>query len=374
MDIKTLFDEKKEQLYFIELNKDITLGGKVFKKGLDLPVDKDVLQNTVAKSDDFDFKKILRDMCLLIGLDATFVHRDVYIDIAKHLLKNPYEYCMHLGVVSSQKNRPVDALCFFKAGLAFNETAIDSYYNMGKVYYSLATQQEPVQGAMALSESAFKKAREIENKPEIDYYMAYVAYSGERYSEAFDYAKKALSANLPEEYSADLIEKMPLFEDKTKYQLGYQYVLDGRYQEALEALLTISVAHEDDWRVQFFIGLAFRGEQRYQDAIMRFKKARDLNMAEDRIYNELGITYMLMAEFNSAKEVFMEGLSLKPLNAEMLCNLAIVHLELDEKKLAKKFIEEAYKIAPDDQIINDTSAYIDKLMDESTDEDSKTNS
>ncbi|MCK8059072.1 MULTISPECIES: hypothetical protein [unclassified Fusibacter] len=363
MSVKQLIEEKKEQIYFIELNKDLNLKNAVIPKGLDLPVDQDALTGVVTLGEEgFDFRKILRDVCLVIGLDPQFTHRKTYIELVKGMVENPFSYCMHLGIEASNNREWIEAISFFKAAVVFDEEHIDSYYNIGKAYYALYHANSELKDTLVLARNAFQRALKIEDKPEILYYLAFIAHHQEKFIESEAFAKKALAGNLDEAYAQDLISKMPIIEDKALYEKGFRLIVEERFQEGLEALLSISEHSEDDWRINFFLGLAYRGLQMLPEAIMHLNKARDLNPIEDRIYNELGIVGMLMGEFHDAKLYLMDGLKHKPLNYEILCNLAILHIETQELELAKKFIDEAYDINNEDAIVIQTKQYIDKLL------------
>lgn len=360
-DLNQLIEDKKQQIYFISLNKDIKLAGQTIKHGLDLPVDSDAIKAAANQAQDFNFKRILRDMCLLIGLDPDFAHNVTYRTIIDQLIANPYQYCLHLGVNAAQHKLIADAIGFFRCAITFSDSPLDAYFNLAKLYYGLAIETPPYQGALKLSYSAFMQAARIEHKPEIDYYLCFVNYSMARYSEALEHAKRALAAGLANEYQQDLMDKLAQIEDKDKYEKGYKFVLEERYIEALEQLLSISEQGEDNWRVQFFTGLAYRGDGQPEQAIMHFNKARDLNQIEVQIYNELAVTYAQLGDAERAKQMLMTGLSHQPLHVESLCNLALLHLQSNQIALADKFLNSAIDIAADDLVVVNTKAYFDSV-------------
>lgn len=361
MNLKELYDQKKEQLYFIELNKDLHFGEITIPKGLDLPVDQDVLKDVVTENQEgFDFKRILRDVCLVLGLDPEFVHNPVYESLVKGMVAKPFDYCMHLGVKASENRQWLEAISFFRAALRF-EDHIDAYFNLGKAHYAFYMEQNTLIEALKLSKVNFEKALHIEKKSVILYYLAFVAHHQERHQEALRLAKMAIADDLPEIYAQDLLPKLSVLEDKARYELGYDLILHDRFLEGLEALFSISEDAQDDWRIQFFIGLGYRGLNQLEESMLHLSKARNLNQTDDRILNELGIVAMMLDDFQGSKEFFMEGLRLKPLNYEILCNLAILYIEARKLDLARKFIAEAILIAPEDEIVQRTKAYLEGL-------------
>lgn len=358
MNLQQLIDAKKHQLFFIELNKDITLGDQVVKKGLDLPVDPDALKSMVTEGHDhFDFKQMLRDLCLIIGLDPSFKHNQQYRQLVGMTVSNPHNYCMNLGIGASAHGQWVEAVAFFKAALEF-EVNFDAYYHLGRVHYAMAIASTPIAGALSEARHYLELANSLEHRPEIDYYLTFVLHLEERHVEALELAQQVLKSELEEQLMLDLLGKMPALEDRAAYQTGIDLILDERFQEGLEALLTLSEAALDDWRVQFFIGLGYRGTYQLSLSMQHLLRAKALNPAEDRIYNELGIVAMMLEDFAAAKGFFAEGLKIKPLNSDMLCNMAILHIEAGEWAQAGKFIDEAINIDPEDPIVLQTKAYL----------------
>lgn len=356
--LQTLIESKKQQIYFIELNRDIHLGERTIKKGLDLPVDPDALRTMVKDGgESFDFKEILRDMCLVIGLDPQFPHIEHYRTLVGGFIDKPFNYCMGLGMQASAQGVWLDAQAFFKAALTF-EAHFDGYFNLAKAFYAMAIAPEPVVGALKEAHANFDLARQIERRASVDYYLAFVLHLEEKHIEALAVAKQALEGDLEENLVQDLLQKMSVLEDRALYQQGVNLILDERFQEGLEALLSMSENAHDDWRVQFFIGLGYRGTMNLSLSMQHLLRAKALNPAEDRIYNELGVVAMMLEDFNAAKGFFTEGLKIKPLNSDILCNLAILYIEAKEWTLAQKFIDEAFAVSPDDAIVKQTMQYI----------------
>lgn len=358
MTLQNLIDAKKHQLFFIELNKDIHLEDYVVKKGLDLPVDPDALKHMVTEgSDHFDFKQMLRDICLLIGLDPEFKHIPEYLKLVNKTISSPYNYCMNHGIAMSSEGLWLEARCFFLAALRF-EHHIDALYHLGRVHYAMAIAHEPIMGALQEAKGYLLEAKALELRPEIDYYLTFVLHLEEDHVAALALAKQVLKGDLEESLALDLLGKMPALEDRAAYHMGVDYILEDRFQEGLELLTTLSESALDDWRVQFFIGLGYRGTYQLSMSMQHLLRARALNPTEDRIFNELGIVAMMLEDFTSAKTYFAEGLKLKPLNYDILCNMGILHIEAGDWETAQRFIDEAFEINAEDPIVLQTKAYL----------------
>ncbi len=347
MNIENLYKKRLAQFFFITTNKAITVAGYNLKEGIDLPVT-DVAISEIAQQDNgFNFNEIISNMCLVIGLDSTFLHRNDYISIIKKVTKQPEQYCLAKGVTAVTHKNWVDAIGFFKAAVFFNNDSYDAYFHLGRVYYQLYCDQETAKQFLKLAYHALIDAKQIDAKPEVDYYLTYVCFHRKAFREAFQLAQKALQNGLSGELKDDLIANISIFEDRAKYEAGYQQVLVGRYQEGLETLLCISEQGQDDWRVQFFIGLAYRSMGQASSAILHYNKARDLNPTNADVYNELGVTYMMIADFKRAKDTFSDGLHKFPKQVDLLCNMGIAQINTKEFKLARKFLLYAKQLQPD---------------------------
>ena len=358
MTLQQRIDAKKHQLFFIELNKDVVLGDKTFSKGLDLPVDPDAIKEMVTENKDhFNFKEMLRDMCLIIGLDPEFNHYSTYRQMVAAAISNPYSFCMSLGVANSTRGLWIEALAFFKAALVFDDQ-FDPHYHLGRVHYAMVIGNEKTDGALAMARHYFELANQVEHRAEVDYYLTFILHLEERHIEALKMAQEAIKGDLEESLSLDLLGKMAVLEDRATYQMGVDFIMDERFQEGLEALLSLSENTLDDWRVQFFIGLGYRGIFQLHQSLQHLLRAKALNPAEDRILNELGVVAMMLEDYKGAKAFFEEGLKIKPLSSDLLCNMGILLIESGDWTLAEKFVDEALKTNREDPIILQTKQHI----------------
>ncbi len=352
MQLDALFKKRLAQFFFITTNKAIKLANFTISKGTDLPVT-DTAISEIAKDDNgFNFKQIIANICLVIGLDNAFTHRADYIAIVKQAVKQPEQYCLATGVEAVKHKHWVDAIGYFKAALVFNHESFDAHYHLGRVYYQMYTANDTARVLLKPAYNAFNQAKQIENKAEIEYYLTYVCFHRQAFSEAFQHAQAALQNGLSGDLKDDIINNIAIFEDRAKYETGYHQVLAGRYQEGLETLLSISEQGQDDWRVQFFIGLAYRSSGQTSSAIQHFNKARDLNPTNADVYNDLGVSYMMIADFKSAKQTFSEGLHKQPTNVDLLCNMGIAQIQTNQFALAKKFLLKAQQLQPDNAAVS----------------------
>ncbi len=352
MNLEELYKKRLAQFFFVTTNKAITFANYNLKAGVDLPVTDSAISQLAKQDTGFDFKEIIANICLVIGLDNTFLHRDKYIDIVKQLTAQPEQYCLSHGITAVAHKNWVDAIGYFKAALIFNQDSFDAYFHLGRVYYQFYCEKNTAKRLLKLAYHALTEAKQITDKPEVDYYLTYICFHRKAFREAFILAQRALQNDLKGDLKDDLINNISIFEDRSKYEMGYHQVLVGRYQEGLETLLSISEQGQDDWRVQFFVGLAYRSIGQTSSALQHYNKARDINPTNADVYNELGVTYMLIADYKRAKDIFSDGLHKFPKNVDLLCNMGIAQINTSEFELAEKFLLYAKQLQPDNAAVN----------------------
>ncbi len=344
MNLEAKIKERKNSLSFVTTNKAIKLGEHTIPIGTDLPVEeKDMIKVAVEKVD-FELAKIFRNMCLIIGLDKEFPLFDEYKGLLEKSLKSPYDYALSLGFSSTEKGEQIDALSFFKAAQLFDDNYFVNF-NIGRVYYLLY--EQGMKEALSLARYYLLASYNMEEKPESAYLLAITNYNLASYQRAHEFALSALRLDLDGKMKDEILEYMPMLEDKVYYERGYKAIINGRYQEGLEALSAISDQGEDNWRVQFFTGVAYRAMAQYQNAVLHLNKARDLNPAVADIYAELANSLLSLGDIQVAKDELVEGLKLFPTDISLILNMAVAEIYDGKFDLAEKFLEQARKLEPE---------------------------
>ncbi len=347
MSIAKQIEKRLAQFFFITTNKDITLTGYLLKRGTDLPITDSAVSDLAQGDSGFDFQAIIANICLIIGLDENFAHREVYIGIVGGVVKQPTQYCLARGVAAANGKHWIDAIGYFKAAAVFASDNFDAHYHLGRIYYQMYSEKAADKTVLKLASDELKRAELIDFRPEVAYFLSYVCFHLQAFTEAFRYAQAALKRGLTGELKDDLLINITIFEDRAKYQIGYRHILARRYQEGLEALAAVSSDGQEDWRVQFFSGVAQRSLGQLPSAVQCFAKACDLNPENGDCYNDLGICYLMMGDFERAKAAFSDGLYKHPDNVDLLCNMGIAHIQMAQFELAAKFLERAAQLAPD---------------------------
>ncbi len=358
MKLQTLIDNKLAEFFFITPNKPLLLGGYTIPQNVDLPITEQAL-GAIAKEDKgFDFGDIVGNICLVIGLDENFVHREQYMSIVENVLKDAAQYCLVSGSRALRAKQWVEAIGFFKAATHFAADAYDAHFQLGQAYYQMYREKVVLKESLTLARQSFVNAAERADTPEVDYFLSFINFHLQHYASAYQAAKRALQGGLAGDLKADLLQSITIFEDRAKYQSGYRYVLQSRYQEALEVLLSISEESTDDWRVQFFIGLSYRGMGQVSSSIPHFKKACDLNPTAPATFNDLAVAYLMLNDFSAAKQVLSDGLYQHPQAFDLLCNMAIAQLQSGDLELAEAFLKQAECVAGDGAALDEVRQQI----------------
>ncbi|MBN2899467.1 MAG: tetratricopeptide repeat protein, partial [Clostridia bacterium] len=112
----------------------------------------------------------------------------------------------------------------------------------------------------------------------------------------------------------------------------------------------------------FFIGLAYRQLERYEEAIEYFEKTLQYNTGHVDTMNEIGICLMSVEAYDEAERYFKEALKADINNPELLCNLGIVYLNKGNLEEAESYLGRSFEVNPEDEITNAWITYLKDLQ------------
>lgn len=111
------------------------------------------------------------------------------------------------------------------------------------------------------------------------------------------------------------------------------------------------------WNAQWFYGKSQLALGNYEAAYTAFRRAYEMEQNVEAVFRELAGVCLELQKFEEAVTIAERGVALEPRNAELIGNLAIALLMAGRLGPARKAIDAATKLAPDDQI-NQTIARI----------------
>jgi len=361
--------KRVDDVVFIEIKKEtkIQIKDYVIKSDIPLPILlKDFVEKVKGKDEkDIPITSIISGIIYILGIDPEFKYKNEYIEILEAFSDTPLHYILGMGFNEINKEDFINGLICFRSALVLDEDSLDALYNYGRCCEDIASRNEGKKLEKAFIEESFEVYEYISEKyPEshLGFYHLGFCYANQK---SYGLAEKAwniaLEKDIDENKHMEILEKIIELRDKVVYEKGYELVLNGRYQEGLEMLLSIEEQYEDWWNLLFFIGLAYRNLENFEEAIKYYKKVLVHHPRHPETHNELGLTYMMMGLTSDAEEYFVEGVRINPESHEMLCNLAMIHMEREQYETAQDFLDKAYEIDPNDDITIKCLEHLNKI-------------
>lgn len=362
--LEKLFRSKLDEVVFIELKPDAK--AKINQMTLDpaipLPVMfVDVMDkvNGVTAAD-ITAANMIKGMAFIMSVDEDFPHKTYYQDVMMAIDDNFGMFLLKHAFDLANENNKLNALIYFKASLMFVENEIDVLTNYGRCCIELAYAEEKtdhifLEEAKEVFESLIRKYPE---HPHAYYHIGFMYSNEDQYKLAEQAWVKAIKLDIGENEKHDIVTRLHDLNAKIKFEEGHTLILDGRVDEGLEILLALEPEYVEWWNLMFFIGLGYRMNNEYENALKYFSKVMELNTGHVQTYNEIGLCYMTMGRFEEAIKAFKEALKMDRENAEILCNLGIVYIQLNELDEAESVLMRSFKKDPEDEI---TSSWIKKL-------------
>lgn len=365
-EIEEILKEKTKEVVFTHLKsgKSVQIGGYELDSKIPLPVISDTVINKVKGKniDKIKIDSIVKGMIKVIGIDHEFKYVKEYKeflmafdpDVGMKILKNSLYY--------ASKEEFIEALIHLKAAYLFEGGTLDILFNYGKVCDRLSEEyEEDKKGKKFLKEANEVFHLIVQKYPEFPdayYFLGFHDALQSEYKKAKDRFQESIEKGLDDNKKQKVIEIIKDIDDKIAFEEGSSLILNERYQEGLEILLSLEEFHKDWWNLLFFIGLAYRRINQFHKAIEYFRRTLEYNSGHIDTFNELGICYLSTNQISHAKKVYKEALKFEPENHELLCNLAIVYLNEENLEMAEDLLLKAHTIDKEDEIIN---AWLKKL-------------
>lgn len=118
--------------------------------------------------------------------------------------------------------------------------------------------------------------------------------------------------------------------------LGEAYIVDGRFDEAIEEIEAVLEMRPKDTGNLRNLGLAYRGVGRYDEAIERFSAALRIDPDSPRTHNHLGIAYRDQKNRLRARVHFERAIELDPDYLDAHVNLGNIYLDAGLLRVAVK--------------------------------------
>ncbi len=361
-----LLKKRAEELIFIELKPGVKLGwnGFEFPEGTPLPIMLSDIVGDIRENrlEQFSSVTLADAMIRIIGIDSETPHGATYRDAIRSYQPDILDVILSKGLQAATEEHFDEAVLLFRAALQLEPEHEDALYNYGRALVDLAQKHEGTKAEAVLireAQEVFEALTRLTPELALPYYQLGFVYANQKsYIKAAESWQRALTMDLTDDQEMEIRMLLVQLEDKRIYEEGYQAVLKGYNQEALELLSSLEDKYPEWWNLYFFIGLAYKGLEQYEDAVSCFLRVEQLHKGHAETQNELGICYMMLMRYQDAEEHLAKGLGLNPESAEMLCNMGIIQREKGKLELAEKFLTEALQKAPEDEICK---AWLEKI-------------
>ena len=365
--------ERTKDISFIRIKENAELNLKGYTlpaEGLDIPV----LNSDLAKGiQDGSAQKgisvaaIARGIIDIIGTDPSFRNNVEYKKMLSAMYNDIGGYIEYSGVKMANEDKKFDAIVYFRALMEMDEKNINGLYNYAllcqDVAFSCDGEKEAKKRNDFLKEakSYFEKlANEYPDFSKGIYNLAFFKYEEGEYENAKKMWNDAIEAGLEGELEQRALEMIELCADKIRIEEGIELVISGDPQAALETMLPLVNKHMGDWKLLFFIGVAYRQLGEVQEAMMYF---RDILLIDDNNVDtmvELGLCKAMLGEVKESIEHFEKALSLRSDDPEILCNTAMAYYNMGDVEKADEYIKKSIDIDPSDEITQACLAEIEK--------------
>lgn len=150
----------------------------------------------------------------------------------------------------------------------------------------------------------------------------------------------------------DIIKKHP--HEYPAYEgLVKIYFQQKKHDEVAEVLqyLIVHNPNNDSYYAQF--GKLLLSQKRYADAIEAYERSFTINSLIPARFANVGLCYQALGNIPKAKENFKKALDLEPSNVQYLMMLVDVLIRLEQQNEAKKYLEQALEMDPDNALIRE---------------------
>jgi tetratricopeptide (TPR) repeat protein len=145
----------------------------------------------------------------------------------------------------------------------------------------------------------------------------------------------------------DCLKKSPK-KERPYYNLGFNYYLLGRHQDALEAFKKAILLKPNDPDSYNSLGMAYKAAGFYPEAIEAYRKAVQIRPDFPRALNNLGVAYAETGRHREALDILESADRLKPNDSEIKNNLGVAYRNAGRYQDSIRSYQEALQLNPDD--------------------------
>lgn len=373
--VEKYFMDKTKNISFIELKKGsyISVNNYIIKDYLPLPMIMDTLIDGIKLgelAEELNVKDLIDGVVYTLGTDANFKYKSEYKELLYNYDPKIEEYIIYKAFKYLKEENLDMATIHFRALTNINQKNIKGLFNYSLCLESIgqhlieANKEDKGKKFLAASTSKLEEILEIDENYSLAYYKLgyHYKFNGE-FLRAKLYWENFLHLANSEERLEEVRKEIELIDDDSNFEQGIYYLNSEEYDLALEKFLKLLTSYKGWGHLHYLIGLAYKGNSLYNEAISFFEKALDLGGDNIDIYNEMGICLYTIGELKDAIKIFSQGLELNPKDYKTIFNRGMINLELGNLEEAKEDIDLAFKLNPHDKLVGKQKERLDSYID-----------
>lgn len=138
----------------------------------------------------------------------------------------------------------------------------------------------------------------------------------------------------------------------TILQAGLRFFRDGEFEKGISFLETMTRESPPDIDTLYNLGLAYNVVEKYDEAVIRLSRVREMRPLAVPVLNALGLAYFKLGKMQAAEGVLREALEIEPNNFLAKKNLGGTLGEMKRYAEALEQFRSAHAIDPRDQAVS----------------------
>ena len=292
-------------------------GGLSFMRGVPIPLRAEDLA-AFRSQKGLSVMHLGENMACVVGASPSFPHAGAYIEFLRRNMGDRAAAGLVKEAKSAAEREEYDEACIrFRAALCLKPQDLAAMYGYARVCRAmyLASEDSAYVGHFkAEALEYFELTTEAHPRfPMAYYYLGYAYLNMGLYQKAHLTWKSYLEHSSHPKDRREIKERMRQLADPLEIERGYNAVLAGRFAEGIAALEPyLSSRYSDWWPLYYYLGAAYAGSDRGDEAADMFKTALKLNPSHVESMKELADIYEIdgkteLAEKYRAKAALIES-------------------------------------------------------------------
>lgn len=362
-----------ESVYFISLPENFDLNSATFQidKTIPLPVQKKDTEETL-KIEDITQEQILAGILTILAYDKHNKNLDYYRSIIKQVRPDIKKEMTEAAIMKAKNEDwdiaeelfmvlkgldPEDSITTLNTALFFDQRAesyrqaelnedADAYDNDALLHYKEAMNAEPAipdaffnAGFFYLKQHSFREAKDC-----FETYLALTCDANDEELGDNGIYKKERAQEILNHINNDNM-------DDEAFKRAYKLISSGQEEKGLEEIRTFIQKNPNVWNAWFLLGWGLRRIGRWADAEQAFNQSLSCGGENNcDTYNELAICLMEQEKTKEAKKSLQKALSINPENVKIISNLGYLSLKEGNIDDARKYFTIVLEYSPNDKI------------------------